>query len=184
VQELVAFAKANPDRANYAASGAGFQLPTELFNQRAGTRFVFVAYRGSADSINATANGEVTMTLVDTGPASVALAAGRVRALAVTAAQRLAAWPDVPTMAELGFPDIRVSLWSGLFAPTGTPAAVIARLHEEAARITREPDIVERMKTLSVDPVGGTPEEFRRVIAEEIALWSGVARTANICLER
>jgi tripartite-type tricarboxylate transporter receptor subunit TctC len=184
VQDLVAFAKANPDRANYGASASSFQLPTELFNQRAGTRFVFVAYRGSADSVNATANGEVTMTLVDAGPASVALAANRVRALAVTAPRRLAAWPDVPTMAEAGFPDFEVALWSGLFAPAATPAAVVARLQEAAAQITREPDILERLQALSMDPVGSGPEEFRRVIAREIELWRGVARAANIRLER
>jgi tripartite-type tricarboxylate transporter receptor subunit TctC len=184
VQDLVAFAKANPDRANYGASASSFQLPTELFNQRAGTRFVFVAYRGSADSVNATANGEVTMTLVDAGPASVALAANRVRALAVTAPRRLAAWPDVPTMAEAGFPDFEVALWSGLFAPVATPAAVVARLQEVAAQITREPDILERLQALSMDPVGSGPEEFRRVIAREIELWRGVARAANIRLER
>jgi tripartite-type tricarboxylate transporter receptor subunit TctC len=184
VQELVGFAKANPDRANYGASGAGFQLPTELLNQRAGTRFVYVAYRGSADSTNAVANGEVTTTLVDAGPASVALEAGRVRALAVTAPRRLAAWPDVPTMAEAGFPDFEVALWSGFFAPAATPSAILGRLEEAAMAITREPDILERLKALSMDPVGGGSEEFRRVIAREIDFWRGVARTANVRLER
>ena len=184
VQELVGFAKANPDRANYGASGAGFQLPTELLNQRAGTRFVYVAYRGSADSTNAVANGEVTTTLVDAGPASVALEAGRVRALAVTAPRRLAAWPDVPTMAEAGFPDFEVALWSGFFAPAATPSAILGRLEEAAMAITREPDILERLKALSMDPVGGGSEEFRRVVAREIDFWRGVARTANVRLER
>jgi tripartite-type tricarboxylate transporter receptor subunit TctC len=184
VQDLIGFAKANPDRANYGASGAGFQLPTELLNQRAGTRFVYVAYRGSADSTNAVANGEVTTTLVDAGPASVALEAGRVRALAVTAPRRLAAWPDVPTMAEAGFPDFEVALWSGFFAPAATPSAILGRLEEAAMGITREPDILERLKALSMDPVGGGSEEFRRVIAREIDFWRGVARTANVRLER
>ncbi len=184
VQDLIGFAKANADKANYGASGAGFQLPTELLNQRAGTRFVYVAYRGSADSTNAVANGEVTTTLVDAGPASVALEAGRVRALAVTAPRRLAAWPDVPTMAEAGFPDFEVALWSGFFAPVATPPAILGRLEEAAMGITREPDILERLKALSMDPVGGGSEEFRRVIAREIEFWRGVARTANVRLER
>lgn len=184
VQDLVAFAKSNPDRANYGASASSFQLPTELFNQRTGARFVFVAYRGSADAVNATANGEVTMTLADAGPASVALAANRVRALAVTAARRLPAWPEVPTMAEAGLPGLEVALWSGLFAPAATPAGIIDRLHEAAAQIAREPDILERTRSLVMDPAGSGPEEFRRVIAREIELWRGVARASNIRLER
>jgi tripartite-type tricarboxylate transporter receptor subunit TctC len=184
LQDLIAFAKSRPDQANYGASAASFQLPTEMLNQRAGTRFVYVAYRGSADSVNAVANGEVTTALVDTGPASVALEARRVRALAVTAPRRLAAWPDVPTMVEAGFPGFEVVLWSGLFAPAGTPSGIVARLQDEAQRITREPDIVERMKALSVEPVGGGSEDFRRTIAQEIELWRGVARSANIRLER
>jgi tripartite-type tricarboxylate transporter receptor subunit TctC len=121
VAELVAWAKANPERANYGASGAGFQLPTELFNQRAGTRFQYIAYRGSAESVNAAANGEVTIALVDTGPASVAISAGRARALAVTSAARVPAYPEVPTMAELGFPEVEATLWSGLLRRLARP---------------------------------------------------------------
>ena len=184
VAELVAWAKANLDRANYGASGAGFQLPTELFNQRAGTRFQYVAYRGSADSVNAAANGEVTIALVDSGPASVAIAAGRARALAVTSAQRVPAYPDVPTMAELGMPEIEAVLWSGLLAPAGTPPAILGKLHAECVAITAMPDIRQRLEALVMDPVGGDPEAFRAVIARQIETWSGVARAANLRLER
>ncbi len=182
--ELVAWAKANPERANYGASGAGFQLPTELFNQRAGTRFQFVAYRGSAESVNAAANGEVTIALVDTGPASVAISAGRARALAVTSSSRVPAYPEVPTMAELGFPEIEATLWSGLFAPAGTPPAILQRLQAECDAVTAMPDIRQRLAVLVMDPVGRGPEGFRATIAREIEVWTRVARTANIQLER
>ncbi|WP_043839042.1 Bug family tripartite tricarboxylate transporter substrate binding protein [Muricoccus aerilatus] len=184
VAELVAWAKANPDRANYGASGAGFQLPTELFNQRAGTRFQYVAYRGSAESTNAASNNEVTIALVDSGPASIAIAAGRARALAVTSATRVPAYPDVPTMAELGFPEVQATLWSGLLAPAGTPTPVLERLAAECAAITALPDIRERLQALVMDPIGGDPESFRMTIAREIEGWSAVARRANVRLER
>ncbi|MBY0332591.1 MAG: tripartite tricarboxylate transporter substrate binding protein [Acetobacteraceae bacterium] len=181
---LLAFARATPERANYGASAASFQLPTELLNQRAGTRFQYVAYRGSADTVNAAANGEITMALVDTGPAAVAHAAGRVRVLAVTAPQRLPAWPEAPTMRELGFDDLTVSLWSGLLAPAATPAAIVQRLAAECAAITREEAIGQRLRALSLEPVGSTPEEFRAVIAREKPLWAEVARRGGIRLER
>ncbi len=87
-------------------------------------------------------------------------------------------------MAEAGFPDFEVALWSGFFAPAATPSAILGRLEEAAMGITREPDILERLKALSMDPVGGGSEEFRRVIAREIDFWRGVARTANVRLER
>jgi tripartite-type tricarboxylate transporter receptor subunit TctC len=181
---LLAFGRASPERANYGASAASFQLPTELLNQRAGTRFTHVAYRGSADTVNAAARGEVTMALVDAGPAVVAFEAGRVRVLAVTAPHRLPAWPEAPTMAELGFPALTVSLWSGLLAPAGTPPAVVARLAAECAAVTAEAPVRERLRALSLDPVGSTPEEFRRRIEAELPLWAEVARAANIRLER
>jgi tripartite-type tricarboxylate transporter receptor subunit TctC len=182
--ELIAFGKTHPERANYGASAASFQLPTELLNQRAGTRFVHVAYRGSAVTVNAVAAGEVTMALVDAGPAAVAAEAGRVRVIAVTAPRRVPAWPDAPSMAELGLPDLTVALWSGLLAPAGTPAPIIARLAEECAAITQEVPIQDRLRALSVDPVGSASEEFRRIIAAELPVWREVAQRANIRLER
>lgn len=184
VAELVAWARANPTRANYGASGAGFQLPTELFNQRAGTRFQYVAYRGSAESVNAAANGEVTIALVDSGPASVAITAGRARALAVTSARRVPAYPDVPTMAELGFPEVQATLWSGLLAPAATPRPVLDRLFADCAAITALPEIRECLGALVMDPIGGDPDSFRATIEREIETWSAVARAANIRLER
>ncbi|MFC0385951.1 Bug family tripartite tricarboxylate transporter substrate binding protein [Muricoccus vinaceus] len=184
ITDLIAWAKENPARANYGASGAGFQLPTELFNQRAGTRFQYVAYRGSADSVNAAANAEVTIALVDSGPASIAMSAGRVRALAVTSKERVPAYPDVPTMAELGFPEVEATLWSGVFAPASTPRSILDRLQSECAAITALPDIRDRLKALAMDPVGNDQNSFRGTIEREIGIWSAVARAAHIRLER
>ncbi|RYI78598.1 MAG: tripartite tricarboxylate transporter substrate binding protein, partial [Acetobacteraceae bacterium] len=142
------------------------------------------AYRGSADTVTAVANGEVTMALVDTAPATIGLAAGRLRVLAVTAPRRLPAWPESPTMGELDFPDLTMELWSGMLAPAGTPPGVVATLAAAAAEITREAAIRERLRVLALEPVGSTPEQFQRVIAAELPLWRDVARKGGVRPER
>jgi tripartite-type tricarboxylate transporter receptor subunit TctC len=184
VAELVAYAKANPEKANYGSPAASMQLATELFNQRAGTRFQYVAYRGSAEIVTAVASGDLTMAFLDTAPAAGGLEAGRVRALGVTAAARLPHFPDVPTMAEAGFPDMVVELWTGLLAPAGTPASILAKLHAETAKLVASPAYRERMATLYSNPVATTPDEMRSLIAREVPLWRSVARSASIRMER
>ncbi|MCO6414588.1 tripartite tricarboxylate transporter substrate binding protein [Siccirubricoccus sp. KC 17139] len=183
-QDLMAFAREHPDGTNYGASAASFQLPTELLNQRAGTRFAYTAFDGSAETVRAVAEGEVTMALVDAGSALAAHAAGRVRGLAVTAPHRLPAWRGCPTMAELDYPDLTLRLWSGVLAPAGTPAPILNRLATELAAITREPSVLETLRALSLDPIGSSTEEFRRVIETELPLWAEVARQAGIRPER
>jgi tripartite-type tricarboxylate transporter receptor subunit TctC len=180
VKELVAYAKANPDKANYGASAAPFQLASELLNLRTGARFAYIPYKGSNESINAVMSGQVTMTIADPPPATGPLMGGRVRALAVTSAARHPAWPDIPTMAEAGIPDIEIVLWSGLLAPAGTPAAIVRKLQDEVARVVRLPEIRERLAGMAIDPVGNTSEEFARIIAADIAKWTAVAKAANI----
>ncbi len=182
--ELVAHARANPEKANYGAPAASMQLATELFNQRAATRFQHVAYRGSAEIVTAVAAGDLSMALLDMAPAAGAMAAGRVRALGVTTAQRLAAFPEVPTLAEAGFPDMVVSFWAGLLAPAGTPAAVVGRLAAECAGLVASPGYRERMAALHSNPRATTPAEMRALIGREIALWRGVAQAGNIRMER
>jgi tripartite-type tricarboxylate transporter receptor subunit TctC len=180
VKELVDYAKANPDKANYGASAAPFQLASELLNLRTGARFAYIPYKGSNESINAVMSGQVTMTIADPPPATGPLAGGRLRGLAVTSAARHPAWPDLPTMAEAGIPDIEIVLWSGLLAPAGTPAAIVRKLQDEVARVVRLPEIRERLAGMAIDPVGNTSEEFARIIAADIAKWTAVAKAANI----
>lgn len=174
VQELVDFSKAHPDKANYGASSASFQLVTELFNKKTGARFAHIPYKGANDSVTAVMAGDVTMTLADGGPASVGLASGRVRALAVTTAERLTDLPQVPTLSELGV-DLKVSFWIGLLAPAGTPSEIVNRLREEIAKIVQMPDVKKRMSAMSVVPATNTPQEFSKLIASEIPLWRQVA---------
>jgi tripartite-type tricarboxylate transporter receptor subunit TctC len=184
LQDLIAFAKANPDRANYSTSSAGFQMATELFNLRAGTRFAFVAYRSSVESVSAVASREVTMSLVDIGPAVPAMQAGRVRSLAITSAERMAAFPDIPTMKELGFPELTLVLWSGLIAPAATPEPIVRRLNEEIIRANQAPEMRERLRALSIDPVGSSTEEARTAVVQGIAFWRGVVQEAGLRFER
>ena len=179
VQELVAQSRANPDKANYGASSASFQLTTELFNRRTGAKFMHIPYKGANEAVQAVMTGDVTMTLADSGPAITGLQSGRVKALAVTSTERLKDLPNVPTLAELGI-DLKVSLWIGLLAPAGTPADIVKRLHEEMVRIVDMPDVRARIAAKASVPMTNTPDEFARLIASEIALWRQVAQENNI----
>jgi tripartite-type tricarboxylate transporter receptor subunit TctC len=179
VQELVDQSKQNPDKANYGASSAAFQLITELFKRKTGAKFTHIPYKGTNESVTAVMSGDVTMTLADSGPASVGLQSGRVKALAVTSPERLKDYPNIPTLSELGI-DLKVSLWFGLLAPAGTPPDIIRRLHDEVAKLVEMPDVQKRISSLSVIPVSNTPEEFARIIAADIPLWKQVALDNNI----
>ena len=179
VQELVSQSKKNPEKANYGASSASFQLISELFNNKTGAKFTHIPYKGANDSVTAVMAGDVTMTLADGGPASVGMQSGRVKALAVTSVERMKDYPDVPTLTELGV-DLKISLWIGLLAPTGTPAVIVKRLQQEMARAVEMPDVKKRIGGMSVIPFTNTPEEFSRLIETEIPLWRQVAKDNNI----
>ena len=180
VQELIGYAKARPDQVNYGTSGSLGQLVSELFNQRAGTRFQYIPYKSSGDFVGALLANEVTMALSDTPPVSGQVRAGKLRALAITSARRHHAWPDVPTMAEAGVADFVVEFWNGLFVPARTPAQVVHRLYAEIARAAALPDVRERLNGLGVDPAAMRGEDFAKIIAADIARWTAVARAANI----
>jgi tripartite-type tricarboxylate transporter receptor subunit TctC len=180
VQELVDYAKANPGKANYASSAGIFQIATELFKQKTGTQFEMIPYKGSGESVQAVAAGQVTLTFVDPPPATGALKAGTVRGLAVTSAQRHPSWPELPTLVELGMPDMDVPVWTALFAPARTPPAVVARLQREVARAVQSPEVRERFAAMGVDPVGGTSEALARQVERDIDKWTAVAKAAGI----
>jgi tripartite-type tricarboxylate transporter receptor subunit TctC len=181
--ELVTYAKANPAKANYASSSAAFQLATELFKMKTGAPLEHIAYKSSGEMLTAVVGGEVLVALADAPPVSGHLKAGKIRALAVTAGKRLPEYPDVPTMAEAGVPDLDVRLWSGLFAPAATPAGIVKKLENELIAIIKLPDVRARLVGLSVDPAGDTAEAFSRMIASELARWAAIAKAANIKLD-
>ena len=183
LQELVAYTKANPGKANYASSSAAFQLATEMLKLKTGAPLEHIAYKSSGEMLTAVVSGEVLVALADSPPVSGHLQAGRVRVLAVTSSQRLAEYPEVPTMAEAGVADLDVRLWSGLFAPSATPPGVVQKLEKELVEIIKLPDVRERLKSLSVDPVGNTSQEFARMITGELPRWQAIAKAANIKLD-
>ena len=182
VKDLIAYAKANPQKANYGASAAPFQLAAELFNQKTGTKFQYIPYKGSGESVNAVMSGQVTMTIADPPPVVGPLKGGRVRGLAVTSAKRHPAFTSLPTTAEAGV-DIEVMLWTAFLAPAGTPAPIVTRIRDEVARVVKIPEVRERFAAMGIDPVANTPEEFRRIMAADIAKWTAVAKAANIKAE-
>ena len=179
LQDLVNYSKQNPSKSNYSASSSSFQLITELFNRKTGARFTHIPYKGANDSVTAVMAGDVTMTLADTGPATVGLKSGRVRPLAVTSAERLKDFPDVPTLTELGV-DLKASLWIGLLAPAGTPNEVVKQLANEIAQIVNMPDVKNRIQAMSMIPTSNTPEEFQKSVTSDIAMWRKVAEENNI----
>ncbi|HEV7408410.1 MAG TPA: tripartite tricarboxylate transporter substrate binding protein [Bradyrhizobium sp.] len=183
VAELVAYAKANPDKANYSSSSAAFQLVTELFKQKTGAPMQVIPYKGANDSVMAVVSGQVTATIADAGPVSGQLKSGLLRALAVAAPKRMEDFPDVPTMKEAGA-DVDAVLWSGIFVPKATPALIAGKLEGELMRIARLPDVSARLKPLGIESVGNSSEEFANVLASDIARWTDVARAGNIRMEQ
>src|SRR5258706_807466 len=180
VQELIDYAKANPGKANYASSAGIFQITTEMFNQRTGSKFVMIPYKSSGESGQALISGNVALTIADRPPATGPLKAGRRRALAVTSPKRHPSWPDLPTMAEAGVPDMEVPVWTAFFAPAKTPPAIVARLRKEIARVVQTAEVHERFGQMGLDPVGSSSEELRKRVAWDIEKWSAVAKAANI----
>jgi tripartite-type tricarboxylate transporter receptor subunit TctC len=183
VRELVALAKAQPGKLNYAAGSTPFQLAAELLKLQASVDIGHIPYKGSAAAVAAVMSGEVTMLFVDSPPIVQQIRAGKLRGLAVTAAARQPTLPDLPTMAEAGLADFVVTLWTSLFAPAGTPAAIVARLRDEVAASLREPEVRDRMLALGIEPVGNTPEELARVLKDDLDRWTRVIRAANVKAE-
>jgi len=180
VKELIAYAKANPAQANYASSAGIFQITTELFKQKTGTSFVMIPYKSSGESVQALIGGQVALTIVDPPPATGPLKAGSIRALAVTSGKRHPSWPDLPTMAEAGVPDMEVPVWTAFFAPAKTPPAIVARLQKEVARVVQTAEVKEGFAKMGLDPVGGASDELARRVRMDIEKWTAVARAANI----
>src|SRR5438876_2538013 len=168
VADLVAYAKANPDRTNYSSSSAAFQLVTEQFKQKTGAPMQVIPYKGANDSVMAVISGQVTATIADAGPVSSQVQGGQARALAVAAPKRMEDLPDVPTMKEAGA-DVDAVLWSGVFVPSNTPPEIVKKLEREFIRIARLPDVIARLKPLGIESVGNSSEEFARILVSDIA---------------
>jgi tripartite-type tricarboxylate transporter receptor subunit TctC len=180
VADLVAYMKAQPAKSNFGGSGPAFQFASELFRLKTGTPGEFIQYKSMSETLTAVMAGDLIMSMVDTGPAIPQITAGNIRALAVTSPTRLPNLPNVPTMAELGLPDIEFRYWAGVFAPTGTPAAVVKKLEAEIAKVLRLPEVVAQMAVNQVTATSSTSEELSKLLVNDLARWAAVADGARM----
>ena len=182
VKELVAMAKAKPGGMNFASGGNGSSphLSGELFNIVAGTRITHIPYKGSGPGVTDLLGGHVQMMFA--GPLALEqhIKSGRLRPLALADKRRSTILPDVPTMAEAGFPGVETGTWYGILAPARTPPAVVAHVQREIVRILQAPDLKTRILNQGVDIVASSPAEFEKFIIAEVAKWSRVVKAAGV----
>jgi tripartite-type tricarboxylate transporter receptor subunit TctC len=185
VAEFIAYARANPGRIAYASSSQGGapHLAGELFKLMTGTDLVHVPYRGSGPAGQDLIAGTV-QAMFDSVPASAgAVRDGRLRALGVTTRNRIAPFPDLPTIAEAGVPGYEISTWYGIWAPARTPHAIIARLQQAVAAAARNPETRARFDALGAEPVADSPEDYARFVRAEYDRWGKLVRDARIKLD-
>ncbi len=177
--EFIAYLKANPGKVNYSSTGNGgsVHLTTELFAMQTGTSLQHVVYKGSAPALNDLMGGHVQV-MFDNVPSSAPLAAaGKLRALAVTSAKRTALAPNIPTVAEIAVPGFESLSWIAVYAPAGTPAAIVKQLNDAINAALKHPKLLATFQKAGLDPVGGTSEELAHYQSAEIAKWAKVVKT-------
>ena len=182
IAELVANAKANPGRLSFGATGVGGSnhLTGELFKIAAQVDIQAVPYKGAAPAISDAIGGQIPMVISTIASVGPMVRAGRLRALAVSSARRDPGFPDVPTLAESGYPGFDASEWWAILGPAGMPAEVVAKLNAEIDRIMKLPDVKARSAELGIEYIGGTPEEARAFMKSEMERWSKVVRSAGL----
>ncbi|HLH96113.1 MAG TPA: tripartite tricarboxylate transporter substrate binding protein [Xanthobacteraceae bacterium] len=185
VKELVALIRSSPGKFSYSTAGAGTQahLAGEQFRLLLNLDLVHVPYNGGAPAIMAVVGGHTPIGFSSPAASIAQIQKGNVRALAVTGAKRSRIFPDVPTMAEAGYPQIMGDSWVGVLVPAGTPKDIINLLQREIAKIIATPDMQARLTELGYDPVGSSPEEFGARIKSEIVSWGQVIRAAHITVQ-
>jgi len=181
VAELIALIKANPGKYTFASSGNGTSqhLSGELFKSMAGVDMQHIPYKGSPPALQDVVGGAVSMTFDNITTALPLAKNGNLRALAVTTAKRSSVAPEVPTLAESGLPGYEIGSWQGVFAPAGTPPAIVKRLNTEMVKILNMPDVREKLVALGAEPVGNTSEEFTVLVKAEVVKWSDVVKKSG-----
>ena len=186
LRELVAVARERPGAYAYASPGNATpgHIAAELLKMKTGINLVHVPYKGGGPAVADTVAGQIPFLFL-TAPAALSIArSGKLRALAVTTRKRTPTAPDIPTVAEeLNLPDYEVDSWVAMFAPAKTPAAIVARMQREIARVVQLPEVKQRLFEQGADPVGSSSEELGRVVKNELKSWSAVVRAAGIKLE-
>jgi len=181
VQELIAYARANPGRLSYASAGIGTSqhFAGELFKQIAGVQMTHIPYKGGGPAVSDLVGGQVPLMFIDISASLGHIRSGKLRALGVTTRTRTPLL-EVPTLIEQGIADFDVNAWFGLFAPAGTPREIIMRLHADSARALTLPATRERLEGAGLKPAPNTPEEFAQFIRSELDRWAKVAKAANL----
>ena len=185
IQELIALARRNPGAVSFASSGPGTlpHVAAELFCSSANVKMLHVPYKGTGPALNDTIGGQTQVFFSATSALIPHVRSGRLRALAVTTKARIAALPDVPTVAESGLPDFEVVLWHGVIGPKGMPTPVVARLNAEIAKALQLPETAEHLAADGVVPAGGTPKAFLERIRKDIKVWRKVVADAGLKVE-
>jgi tripartite-type tricarboxylate transporter receptor subunit TctC len=182
LKELIAYAKSKPGELSFASSGAGGpqRLAGEMFKRSAGVDMMHVPYKGSGPAMTDLIGGQV-LTMVETVPAALPhIKAGKLRPLAVTTAQRISMLPDVPTAGEAGLPGFEVGSLFGILAPAGTPREIVARLNTEVLKLLALPEVKEQLLAQGAYAMSTTPEQAAARIHQEVEMWAGVIREANV----
>ena len=185
VQELIAYAKANPSKVNYGSSGQGTtrHLSGEIFNTATGTKLVHVPYKGSGPAMIGLIGGEVTLIFEGLGSAAAHIRSGKVRALAVTSAKRSPAFPEIPTMAEAGLPRFEVTSWYGLLVPAGTPDPIVKKIRDEVNTALTSPQLAAFWAQQGSSPGGEPTDQFTRFVKEEVRRWGKVVKDSGVTVE-
>ena len=183
IAELVAWLKANPDKANYPTPSPVFTLPIEHFKIKTGAPATAISYRSSNESITSLLSGQTAFAFVETPAAMPQVATGNLRALAVTVPTRIPDLPNVPTLAEAGVAEVVAGTWFALMAPAGTPMPIVRKLEAASRRIGASDDFKSRLKSLSGTSIGGSADELTAQMKAEVQRWSGVVKAANIKFE-
>jgi len=183
--ELIAYAKANPGKLNYASVGNGSSshLTMELLKSMAGFDAVHVPFNGSPPAVTATIQNETQMMFAVMAPLQAQIQAGKLRPIAVTTAKRFPLLPDLPAIAESGFPGFEAQAWNGILVPAGTPKPIVARLNAEIDAILKLPDVVPKMQAQGFALVGGSPEDFGALISSESARWAPLIQKLGIRID-
>ena len=182
VKEFVALVKSKPGAFNFASGGAGTpnHLASELFKNAAGLQMVHVPYKGTGPALTAVVGGQVQMMMASLPPALPQVKAGKLRGLAVTSAQRSKVAPELPTVAESGFPGFEMVTWHSILVPAKTPRPIVMKLHAELVKTLAQPDVKERFASQGLDTVGSTPEQFREHMKRETENFAKIIKAAGI----
>ena len=185
LKDFIAYAKANPGKLNYASPGNGspHHLAMEMFKNRTQTFLTHIPYRGAAPALQDVMGGQVPCMFLDLAAGLPVIQAGKVRALAIGSARRVAALPEVPTLAEAGVPHTEVYAFQGVLAPAGLPAALTTRLNAEINKALATPAVAKRMQDFGMEALPGTPEQFRAMARSESQRWGAIIKSAGVKLD-